>query len=220
MLLDGAARPKYEEAEPEGSAEKKKREEAVALEKKKKEEAAAAAAAATAATAAAEKKRLEDEALAKQQAAQPHKAQPRFGATTPRSDSVVVIAHDPSEEEEKLKRLEEHKDDPDAHHGLPDTTHAHAERHEFVKRGNHTDEMDLNDYVIVGAFRGKENAQKFHKGLTAMGFNDSDYGFITARNIWYVYVYSGNDLAVVRTERDKYRKMKMFKDAWLLTVHE
>jgi len=33
-------------------------------------------------------------------------------------------------------------------------------------------------------------------------------------------MYAGNDLTEVRAQRDKYRKMTMFKDAWLLTVHE
>jgi hypothetical protein len=74
--------------------------------------------------------------------------------------------------------------------------------------------------VIVGAFRGKENAHRFATGLIAMGYKETDYGFISARNIWYVYVASGNDLVAVKQERDKFRKITMFKDAWLLTVHE
>jgi type IX secretion system PorP/SprF family membrane protein len=202
-----AEKPKHVKTPEELARERKAREEAIAAEKRRKEEAAAAVAAAEKAKqeAAAEQKRREEQAVARE----------KFKA-----DSIVLAhaAHD-AEEAEKLRRLEEHKDDPDAHHGLHDTTHAHAERHEFVKRGNHTDEMDLNDYVIVGAFRGKENAVKFETGLEAMGFKDADYGFISARNIWYVYIYSGNDLTDVKVQRDKYRKMKMFKDAWLLTVH-
>jgi type IX secretion system PorP/SprF family membrane protein len=187
------------------AAEKKKKEEAaaaaLAAENKAKEEAAAAALAAEQKKQ--EEQRLRDEARAK------HDAQVR--------DSLVV-AHTQEEEEEKLKRLDDQKAKADSVAAAE--THPHAERHEFVKRGTHTDEMDLADYVIVGAFRGKENAQRFATGLIAMGHKQTDYGFISARNIWYVYVSSGNDLAAVKAERDKFRKLAMFKDAWLLTVHE
>jgi type IX secretion system PorP/SprF family membrane protein len=189
---------------------KKKEEEALAAEKKKQEEAAAVALAAEQRKQ--EEQRLRDEARAK------HDQQVR--------DSLVVV-HSHEEEEEKLKRLEEEKVKPDSarlHNAPPRPRFSNAldpaERHEFVKRGTHTDEMDLADYVIVGAFRGKENAHRFATGLLAMGYKDTDYGFITARNIWYVYVASGNDLVTVKEERDKYRKITMFKDAWLLTVHE
>jgi Bacteroidetes-specific putative membrane protein len=122
------------------------------------------------------------------------------------------------EEQEKIKRLGEHADDPDEHHGLEDTEHPHKERHEFVKRGTHVDEMEVGDYIIAGVFKSKENAKHFSDGLVSLGFSISDFGYQTERNLWYVYLGETDDLDMAKRERDKYRKMKMFKDCWLLTV--
>lgn len=121
-------------------------------------------------------------------------------------------------EQEILKRLDDHKDDPQGEHN--EENHPNAERHDFVKRGDHPEEMNLADYVIVGAFRSKANAQHYDEQMVGMGFPEVHYGFLTARNLWYVYVASSNNLDDAKAARDKYRKLKMFKDAWLLTVHE
>lgn len=121
-------------------------------------------------------------------------------------------------EQDILQRIEDHKDDPQGEHN--ETGHANAERHEFVQRGDHPEEMNLADYVIVGAFRSKENAQHYDEQMVKMGFPEVHYGFLSARNLWYVYVASTDNLDAAKAARDKYRKLKMFKDAWLLTVHE
>ncbi len=122
------------------------------------------------------------------------------------------------EEQEKLARLEIHAENADEHHG--EENHPNAERHEFVKRGQHSSEMNFADYVIVGAFSSEANAKRFSDGLLKLGFSSSDYGFISERNLWYVHISESNDINQARADRDKYRKMNMFKDAWLLTVHE
>jgi hypothetical protein len=121
------------------------------------------------------------------------------------------------QEREMLARLDAHLKDSIAH--LSDTPPP-VERHEFVKRGNHAKEMDLADYVIVGAFRAEANAKNFDQQLIKIGFPEAEYGFLTARNLWYVYIASSENINDARAKRDKYRETKMFKDAWLLTVHE
>jgi hypothetical protein len=52
-----------------------------------------------------------------------------------------------------------------------------------------------------------------------MNFN-ADYGHLTVKNLWYVYIVKTSDINEARAARDKYRQMKIFKDAWLLTTHE
>jgi hypothetical protein len=51
-----------------------------------------------------------------------------------------------------------------------------------------------------------------------MGFA-ADYGHLTEKNLWYVYLIQTTDINAARAERDRLRKMKLFRDAWLLTVH-
>ena len=92
-------------------------------------------------------------------------------------------------------------------------------RHETHKRGAHTNELQTGDFVIVGAFSSQANAQRYTRGLQQLGYL-ADNGHLTSKNLWYVYIYRSNDINQARMERDKYRKLRMFKDAWLLTVEE
>jgi type IX secretion system PorP/SprF family membrane protein len=123
------------------------------------------------------------------------------------------------EEKEKIARLEAHAEKPDEHHGEDPAAHPHAERHEFVKRGSHSEEMEIGDFVIAGVFRSKVNAEHFAAGLKQHGFNTADHGHLTEKNLWYVYLAHTDNLDKAKAERDKFRKMKIFRDAWLLTVH-
>lgn len=122
------------------------------------------------------------------------------------------------EEQDKLKRLEAHADNPTEEHNS-EVEHPHAERHEFVKKGEHHEEMDYGTYVIAGVFRSRPNAENFSNGLKKMSFTP-DFGFLTAKSLWYVYVASTAEINDAKTERDKYRKLKIFRDSWLLTVHK
>ncbi len=98
-----------------------------------------------------------------------------------------------------------------------DTLVHHADRHEFVKRADNKDDLPVGNYVIVGVFQSRANAESFVKGLKRMSF-DAHYGFLTEKAYWYVYLFQSDDINAVRAERDKNRGLIMFKDAWLLTV--
>lgn len=116
-----------------------------------------------------------------------------------------------------LKRITEHAANPNEEHGLASEQHDNHERHEFVKRGEHHEELNLGDFVITGVFGKRENAEHFTSELRKMGFK-ADFGFLTTHDKWYVYLYEGDDINEARAQRDKYRKLKIFRDAWLLTV--
>jgi hypothetical protein len=140
----------------------------------------------------------------------------------PRFKSVFLEPAEISDkelEEAHLARLEDHDENPtEVHTDAPDA-HPNAERHEFVKRGGHQEELDLGDYVVVGVFSSSANAKRYADGLLKMNFN-ADYGHLTVKNLWYVYIVKTSDINEARAARDKYRQMKIFKDAWLLTTHE
>jgi type IX secretion system PorP/SprF family membrane protein len=145
--------------------------------------------------------------------------QPRLGRGNEQLDPISPedkVQHE--EEQDKIARLSEHKDNPTEEHN--EDGHPHAERHEFVRRGDHQSEMDLGDYVIVGVFRGEANAKHMSDELRKLGFSEVDFGFLTEKAVWYVHIAGSNDIEEARAKRNKYRKMKMFKDAWLLTVHQ
>ena len=150
-------------------------------------------------------------------AAQPQQHNPRF-----RQD-LIENTNNPDElvheqEQQALKKLDEHAEDPTEHHGEDPDLQPHAERHEFVKRGDHEEELDVADYVIGGVFKSDANAKHFAEGLNRLGFK-ADYGHLTEKTLWYVYLIQTDDINLARAERDRVRKMKILRDAWLLTVH-
>lgn len=89
--------------------------------------------------------------------------------------------------------------------------------HETVTRGRHPQELESGNYLIVGVFVSEPNARNLARKFVDTGFN-ANYGFLTEKNLWYIHLFVGNDINVTRTERDKYRRMPMFRNAWLLTV--
>jgi type IX secretion system PorP/SprF family membrane protein len=92
-----------------------------------------------------------------------------------------------------------------------------VERHETFTRGTSPQELETGNYVIVGAFGSIDNAKKMARRLVDTGLN-ANYGYLTEKNLWYVHVFTGNDINETKIERDKYRKMPMFPNAWLLTI--
>lgn len=134
------------------------------------------------------------------------------------NSQLFVPVYISDEEYERTLWLERHAADPEEHHGEAPDFHPNSERHEFVKRGGHQDELDIGNFVVVGSFRAMENARHFSDGLVKLGFT-ADYGHLTEKDMWYVYITNTNDINKARADRDKYRKMKIFRDAWLLTVH-
>jgi type IX secretion system PorP/SprF family membrane protein len=122
------------------------------------------------------------------------------------------------EEVDKINRLTEHAENPTEEHN--EDGHPHAERHEFARRGDHAKELELGDYVIVGVFRSEPNAKHMTDELRKLGFSEADYGYLTDKAVWYIHFKPTDDIEEAKAKRNKYRKMKMFKDAWLLTVHQ
>ena len=179
-------------------------------------------------------RRRQEEALAKAQREQ--QAQPEEYTSTIRKDTIVVkhkprfnhidasmevlnvevTEHNEQDEKERIARLAANAGDPDAQHD--GGNHPNSERHEFVKKGTHKNELDIADYVVTGVFKQESNARQFADGLKKLGFK-AKYGHLTEKAVWYVYLHQGTDINEARTERDRYRKMKIFRDAWLVTVH-
>lgn len=141
-----------------------------------------------------------------------HDGGPRF---TNRPLLPVVL--DDNYEAEQLSQLNKLGVNPVEQHNTDPNINPNAQRHEFVKRGSHPEELNVGNYVINGAFSSKENADRFSKELLKLGFN-ARYGHLTKKNLWYVYVAQSTDINQAKLDREKYRNLKLFKDAWLLTV--
>lgn len=120
------------------------------------------------------------------------------------------------EEKSSQKQLDDH-----AHNPIVDLVDssipAANERHEIHVQGNHAEELDLGNYVIVGAFSSGANAKKYADGLDKLGFG-GEYGHLSVKNLWYVFIFKNDDLEVTRQARDEFRNFKLLRSAWLLTV--
>lgn len=94
-----------------------------------------------------------------------------------------------------------------------------GQRHETFKRGGHARELGAGDYIIAGVFSSEANANRYTAGLNELGYAGAN-GFLTEKQLWYVYILKTEDIHYAKAERDKFRKLRMFKDAWLLTIVE
>lgn len=155
----------------------------------------------------------------------PAQQAPRRHDGGPRLKSDIFVIDLPTydtashEEEARLSRLEEHAGDPDEHHGDDPDTHANSERHEYSKRGTGKEDLKPGDYVVAGVFKTSSSADRYADGLVKLGFK-ADYGHISEKNMWCVYIVIAKNINEARAERDNFRKMKIFRDAWLLTITE
>lgn len=123
---------------------------------------------------------------------------------------------DLKEEGQRMLRLDDHKENPrELHTGEPARD---GERHETVARGAHQEEMNVGNFVIVGIFKSRANAEKYANGLKSMGIPDIDFSYLSERSTWYVHFPETSTLDQAKTLRDRERKFKLFRDAWLLTV--
>ena len=95
-----------------------------------------------------------------------------------------------------------------------------AMRHDFVKRGNSVNELATGNYTVLSSTTSESGAKEIAAEIKKSGYRDIEVGYLTAKESWYVYVSSGNDVDKARATRDKYRQVEKFKDAWILTVHE
>jgi hypothetical protein len=94
-------------------------------------------------------------------------------------------------------------------------------RHEVVQKGDDKDELSGSHYVIVGSFLARENAENYNRRLRDRG-HQSQFGFITQKKVYYVYVFKSTDLEETRRVRDQYRMRSEFEfpESWVLTVLE
>jgi hypothetical protein len=101
----------------------------------------------------------------------------------------------------------------------------HDDPHEFLlntreetrNRTRAPDELESATHVITGAFISKANAEHFTSELRKLGFN-ANFGQLSQLKIWYVFIAKETDLVKARAERDEFRKNKIFRNAWVLTV--
>lgn len=91
-------------------------------------------------------------------------------------------------------------------------------RHEVVKRGNHTEELPTSEYVVVGVFKSRDNANHFSNGLRSLNFK-TNLGYLTEKKLWYVYLLKTNNIERARAEQARVSKMFLLRDAFLLTVN-
>jgi hypothetical protein len=94
------------------------------------------------------------------------------------------------------------------------TTNFVQERHEFVRKGNHSKEMSVADYVAIETATSEENAKTKSDELKKIEDVNVGYGYLSAKKLWYVYLKGPTDnLDDTRALCDKVRqheKSRMF----------
>ena len=93
--------------------------------------------------------------------------------------------------------------------------------HVIVKKGAHPDELQKANYVVVGAFKSSSNARRYSNMLRDRGHENS-FGFVSEKNLFYVFVFRSGNLEETREVRNQYRSRSdfQFSESWVLTVEE
>lgn len=96
-----------------------------------------------------------------------------------------------------------------------------VERHEFVARGNHQNELPMGTYVVYAAFKTEESAKQLLAKTESLLSKNPTYGYLSIKQYWVlVGSPATDDIESAKLLRNDMRKMQIFKDAWLLTVHQ
>lgn len=133
---------------------------------------------------------------------------------------IIINAVDSSAEHlEERKQLVAHIEEHAV--GAHDDPHEQPvnQRHDFVQKGGHKEELEVTTFVIAGAFKSRENADHYTTTLKGLGYT-ADFGYLSVRSLWYVFIAENPQIEAAREERNKLQKNKIFKDVWLLTVQE
>ncbi|MDJ1493387.1 PorP/SprF family type IX secretion system membrane protein [Cytophagaceae bacterium DM2B3-1] len=80
-------------------------------------------------------------------------------------------------------------------------------------------EMEIGNYLIVGAFRYEQNARKYMNTVIASG-HEAKIGFNSNRQFHYVYIYVGDNLEDVRARVRQIRTEKGYENAWIFRITE
>lgn len=79
--------------------------------------------------------------------------------------------------------------------------------------------LEPGHYVVVGAFRSKENAATFRNTLKRAGY-PAESGFQTEKDLYIVYMKRASTLEEAQVLRAKYRAMSRYslRDTWILSI--
>lgn len=91
---------------------------------------------------------------------------------------------------------------------------------DVVKRGKHMLELPAGHYVMIGAFKSLDNAQSYSDKVFTKGYHETSFGYLSGRKYYYVWIKKSASASSARKERDIFRKMRSFKDAWYMEVKE
>ncbi len=85
------------------------------------------------------------------------------------------------------------------------------------KKSSNPLEMSQGNYVVVGAFKIKKNAQNYTQQLKDMGYQ-SKMGFNSSTQFYYVFIYKSNEINQATQEMDSFKSVQGFENTWILTV--
>ncbi len=91
--------------------------------------------------------------------------------------------------------------------------------YKILSRPKHPMEMEPGNYVIVGSFRVEQNAKNYQNTVTKSG-RQAYLGFNSVKQLYYVYIFTDNDIDKAREEVLKTRREKQYEKAWIFKITE
>lgn len=97
---------------------------------------------------------------------------------------------------------------------------ADSNKPQEVRRGGHMLELPAGNYVVAGAFRNFDNAEKFSDRLFERGYHDTRVGYVTATGLYYVVIYQSDSLPQTAAERKRVQRRAGLEKVWVLKVND
>lgn len=80
------------------------------------------------------------------------------------------------------------------------------------------DVLEKGYYIVVGAFRNKENALRFQTNARDRGFKDVYVGLNSKKGLYYVYIFSTYDYEEAKEVLKNYTLKGDFSESWLINI--
>ena len=133
---------------------------------------------------------------------------------------TIIIPYDTTNTQETaaINRLKEFEKNPRQLAAVEEHT-LQSDRHDFGKIGNHPKELPVGNYVIAAAFKTEANVKSYSDGLNKLGFT-GNYGYSSEKGVWFAYISKSDDINQTENEHEEFRKLRLFLQAWIVTVYE
>ncbi|MBC8109990.1 MAG: type IX secretion system membrane protein PorP/SprF [Verrucomicrobia bacterium] len=134
-------------------------------------------------------------------------------------EKETVQTEDPAEKTKIPEIKEPETKEPDSEQPQTRGTVINPKDVRIATKGNTANDLDVNNYVVLGSFSYEKNAKSYTNTLRSETYN-ARIGYNSTNQKHYVYVFTSDNLPESLVELDKVRAVAGFEEAWILKIEK